>query len=82
MLQRGAFLRKKDALLQSGAGITNLNKSYYKVGNVIHYKVGQLLLQSGVGINKLGNFITKWGNYYRKGQYIFVTLGLVEIHVY
>ena len=45
------------------------------MGQVIYYKVGQSLLQSGVGI-------IKWGNYYRKGQYIFVTLGQTEFHVY
>ena len=57
-------------------------KGYYKVEQVVYYKVGQSLLQSGVGIIRWGNFITKWGYWYRKGQYIFVTLGQMETHVY
>ena len=75
LLHRGSCITKRSALLQIGTGITNWGKSYYKVGQVIYYKVGQSLLQSGVGI-------IKWGNYYRKGQYIFVTLGQIENHVY
>ena len=75
LLHRGSCITKRSALLQIGTGITNRGKSYYKVGQVIYYKVGQSLLQSGVGI-------IKWGNYYRKGQYIFVTLGQIENHVY
>ena len=39
--------------------------------------MGQVLLKSGAGysvqsgaaITKQGNFITKWGNYYKVGQY-------------
>ena len=57
-------------------------KSYYKVEQVVYYKVGQSLLQSGVGIIRWDNFITKWGYSYRKGQYIFVTQGQMETHVY
>ena len=75
LLHRGACITKKATLLQSGIVITNLVKSYYKVGQVIHYKVDQSLLLSVVGITKWGNSIAKWGNYSRKGQYIFVTLG-------
>ena len=82
LLNRGHVLQIKSALLQSGTGITNWGKSYYKVGQIIYYKVGQSLLQSGVGIIKWCNFIAKWGNYYRKGQYIFLTLGQMETHVY
>ena len=67
LLQRGTCVIKKSALLQKGTGITNWGKSYYKMGQVIFYKVGQSLLQSGVDIIKWGNFIAKWGNYYRKG---------------
>ena len=59
LLHRGTCITKKSAVLQSGTGITNWGKSYYKVG--------QLLLQSGVGIIKFGKFIAKLDNYYRKG---------------
>ena len=62
---------------------------YYKLGQELsqsaagyHYKVGQSLLQSAVGIIKYDNFIAKWNNCYRKGQYIFVTLGQIETYVY
>ena len=57
------------------------DKSYYKVEQVVYYKVGQSPLQSGVGIMRWGNFITKWGYKYRKGQYIFVTLQQMTTHV-
>ena len=59
LLHREACITKKAALLQSGAGITNWGKGYYKVGQVIFYTVGQSLLQSEVGIIKWGSFITK-----------------------
>ena len=49
---------------------------------VFYYKVGQSLLQSGVGFIKWSNFVANWGNYYRKGQYTFVTLGQIETYVY
>ena len=49
---------------------------------VFYYKVGQSLLQSGVGFIKWSNFAANWGNYYRKGQYTFVTLGQIETYVY
>ena len=52
LLQRGAFITKSAALLQTEAGITNWCKSCYKVEQVIYHKVGQLLLQSGTGIIK------------------------------
>ena len=55
-----------------------LGKSCCKVEQVIYYKVDQSLLQTGVGIIRWGNFITKWGYYYRKSQYIFVTPGQME----
>ena len=82
LLHRGSCITKKAALLQSGTDITNWGRSYYKVGQVIHYNVGQSLLQSVVGIIKWGNFIAKWDNYNRKGQYILVTLGEIRTHVY
>ena len=75
LLNRGACITKKAALLSTGTSITNWGKGYYKVGLVIQYKVCQSLLQSMVGI-------MKWSNYYRKDQYIFVTLGEIETHVY
>ena len=50
LLNRGTCVTKKSALLHSGTGITNWSKSYYKVGQVIYYKVGQSFLQSGVGV--------------------------------
>ena len=59
-----------------------LGQELWQSGQVIFCKVGQLLLQSGIGIIKWGNFIAKWDNYYRKGQYIFVTLEQMETHVY
>ena len=49
---------------------------------VFYYKVGQSLLQSGVGFIKWSNFVANWSNYYRKGQYTFVTLGQIETYVY
>ena len=82
LLHRGSCITKKTALLQSGTYITNWDSRYYKVGQVIHYNVGQSLLQSMVSIIKWGNFIAKWDNYNRKGQYIFVTLEEIETHVY
>ena len=81
LLHRGSCITKKAALLQSGTDITNWDRRYYKVGQVIHYNVSQSLLQSVVGIINWGNFIAKWDNYNRKGQYIFVTLGEIETHV-
>ena len=51
LLHRGSCITKKAALLQSGTDITNWGGSYYKVGQVIHYNVGQSL-QSVVGIIK------------------------------
>ena len=50
LLHRGACITKKTALLQTGTSITNWGKGYYKVGQVIQYKVRQSLLQSMVGI--------------------------------
>ena len=88
LLHRGTCITKKTALLQSWGGITIWGESYYKVEQVIYYKVGQSLLQSGVGIIKWGNFIKKWGryykkgNYYGKGQHIFVAVGQMQTHVY
>ena len=73
-LQRGACITEKTALLQSGTDIRNWGKSFHKVQQVTHYKVGQSLLKSVVGIIKYGNLVAKWDNYYRKGQYIFLTL--------
>ena len=56
-------------------GITNWDKSYYKVVKVIYYKEnGSILIANGVGIIEWASFIAKWDNYYRKGKYIFVTL--------
>ena len=75
LLHRGACITKNAALLSTGTSITNWGKGYYKVGLVIQYKVCQSLLQSMVGI-------MKWSNYHRKDQYIFVTLGEIETHVY
>ena len=43
--------------------------------------LGPVLLQSGVGITKWGKYITKRGNYYKKGPYTFMTLGQMETHV-
>ena len=81
LLNRGACISKRSALLHRGAGITNWGENYYKVGQIVYYKVGQSLLQSGVGIIKWDNFVAKWCNYYRKYQYIFVT-GQMETYVY
>ena len=52
LLRRGAYITEKFALLQSGTGITNWGKSYHKVQQVVHYKVGQSLLQSAAAIIK------------------------------
>ena len=82
LLHSVACITKKAALLQIRAGITYWGKSCYKVGEVMYYKVGQSLLQDRVGIIKWVNFITKWGNCYRKGRHIFRTLGQMETHVY
>ena len=79
--QRGRFYKKRP-LYYSGTGIGNWGKSYCKVGQVSHFKVGQSLLQCVVGIIKWCTFIAKWDNYFRKGQYIFVTPEETENHVY
>ena len=50
LLHRGVCITKKTALLQTGTSITNWSKGYYKVGQVIQYKVCQSLLQRMVGI--------------------------------
>ena len=50
LLHRGVCITKKTALLQTGTSITNWGKGYYKVGQVIQYKVCQSLLQRMVGI--------------------------------
>ena len=44
--------------------------------------VNQSISYAELSCAKRGNFIAKWGNCYRKGQYIFVTLGQMETHVY
>ena len=82
LLNRGTCITKKSVLLQSGTGITNWGESYYKMGQLIYSIVGQSLLKTGVGIIKWDSFIAKWGNYYRKGKYIFMTLGQMENHNY
>ena len=51
------------------------------MGLVIYYKVGQSLLQSGAGITKWGKYITKSGNYYKKGPYTLTTLRQMKTHV-
>ena len=56
-------------LLQSGAGYL------LQSGSVV-------IVKWGIDIIKWGDFIAKWGNYCRKGQYIFVTLGQMETHIY
>ena len=49
---------------------------------VIYFNVGQSLLQRAVGIIQWDNFIPKYGNCYRKGQFIFVTLKQMETHAF
>ena len=39
--------------------ISDWGMSYYKLGEVIYYKVRQLLLQNETGISNWDNFITK-----------------------
>ena len=58
LLHRRACITRKAPLLQSGMGITNWGKSYFKVGQVIYYKVGQSLLSSEASAIKWGSFIT------------------------
>ena len=65
----GHILQKKASFLQSEAGITNWGNWYYKVGQLIYYKVRQISLESEVDINKWGSFITKCGRYYKVGNY-------------
>ena len=79
--QRGIYCRKS-RFTTKWTSYTNCGKSFPKVQQEINYKVGQLLLQNVVGTIKLDNFIAKWDNYYRKGQYIFETLRQVETYVY
>ena len=81
LLHRGACFIKKTALLQTGTSITNWGKGYYKVGQVIQYSASIIIAKYG-RYYEYGNFIVKWGNYYRKDQYTFVTLGEIETHVY
>ena len=50
LLHRVACITKKTALLETGASITNWGKDFYKVGQVIQYKLRQSLLQRMVGI--------------------------------
>ena len=50
LLHRGACITKETVLLQTETSITNWGKGYYKLGQVIQYKVRQSLLQSMVGI--------------------------------
>ena len=57
-------------LLQSGVAITKRGKYYYKVEQVIYYKVGQSLLQGGAGSTKWDNFIKTWSRYYKVGEYV------------
>ena len=68
--------------------ITKLGKGYYKVEQVIYYKLGQSLLQNVAGITKWRNFITKragttkQASYWEQSQCIFVRLKQIETHVY
>ena len=74
--------------MQSEAGITNLGKSYHKVGEIIYCKVSQSLLQGWKVLLNEGSIlqngagIANRGNYYKKGPYVFVALGQIETHVY
>ena len=69
----------KKGQLYCKVGQTNWGKSYYKVGQVIYYKVGQSLLQNGAGITKWCKYITKRGNDYKKGLYTFMTNGNLHL---
>ena len=70
--------------------ITNWDRYYNKLRQELLQSGAGYLLQSGlivivkwVGLIKLpNNFIQKYGNYYRKSQYIFVTLAQMETHLY
>ena len=57
------------ALLQRG-------KRYYKVQQLIHYKMGQSLLHRGGG----HRFITNWSKYYKLGQELLQNWAGNSIH--
>ena len=66
--------------------ITNSGKHCYKLGQLLNYKLGQVLLQIGVAIINYGNryykigqllqigakFITNWSGYYKLGQLLII----------
>ena len=56
-----------------------MGHAYYKLGQlrvITKWSKSYNLLQSRtVVITKWDNFVAKWDNYYKVGQYIFVTLG-------
>ena len=41
--------------------VTKRRKCYYKMGSLLFYKTGQVVLQSRVGLQNGTIFITKWG---------------------
>ena len=46
-----------------------------------YYKVTREILKSDSGVSTWCKYITKRGNYYKKGPYTFMTLGQMETHV-
>ena len=88
-LQNGVIIITQRGIYYKKSRFTTKWTRYYKLGQELsqsaagyHYKVGQSLQQSAVGIINQDNFIAKWNNCYRKGQYLFVTLGQIETYVY
>ena len=64
MLQSGAIINTMRAYIKKEqlcckVGQTDWGKCYYKVGQVIYYKVDQSSLQSGAGITNWGKYITR-----------------------
>ena len=77
LLQNGASIIIKQvnfALLQS-------DKRNYKMGQLIYYKWGNRYCKVGWVLLSGVSTLQREGNYYKKGQYTFMTLGQVKTHV-
>ena len=89
-LKCGAMIMKQRSIYYRNACFITKWDRYYKLGQELLQSGAGYLLQSGsivivkwgIDIIKWGDFIAKWGSYCRKGQYIFVTLGQMETHIY
>ena len=66
---------KVDQVLQSGA---RANSKW--ISSFLHFC--PFIIANGAGVKKWDSVITKWDNYFKESQYIFVTLEPMQSHTY